>query len=467
MAVLAYTLKIQDRIFRELGIDLSTADAFTKALIDDTWTTGALGGGVALDALTQCQQFGQWFSLSDAAGVSQWDGWLVARTVLMAGRTLQPERVPEFEKANDDAEMAALDAYTPSLFTVDPGATAPEPSTLTMANILSYVIHHCARRERWHTVEGVARRRPRLWVPPTIIYHHTERVLRNLWSRANWPFRRRAVTLVITPYSVSTATYTSATKTVTCASSFATTIPAGATVKFISGTGITACERVVASATASTVVLTAAPLGVTGDLTTGDIKCIVVATLVDGLTSAETFHSVATREFCYSDSTGRGSTLTWAKDGTQMSQRRAIDSDGTTTGRPTAFRFENNAALSNSAKVDVFAWTHSPIPDTTYYASGEVYVKGPTVTSLSATTTAMARFPAEFDHVIKDAVLAEVLRHHGDPQGREMWADVEEEIKTLLPQFCDVGVQDDDNGVRDVYQDFDQCDSAGVWGGGL
>lgn len=471
MAALAYSSAVQARIARNLGLNYATTDSFNQNLIDGATTTALPGGGCALDAINMVRQRGQWFSMTAPSGVPDtFEPWLVALTTLMAGKKVHPERVEEYRRQLEDAESTAIDAYA----TIDMTAeVAAESYTFSVANVRGYVIRHCVRMQRWQTVDGTARLRPRLWVPVEIVDAQLERVLKSLWARANWPFRRRAVTLVIKPYSVTNATYTNSSKTITSASGFATTIVAGATVHFLSGTGIVACERIVVSATASTVVLNTAPLGVSGDLTTGDIECVVVNTLVDGLTSSEKFAAVASREFVYSDATGPGCSLTWSKDGTTMSANRAWDAANVTTGRPSRFRFENNATGTGANNADVFAWTHSPIPDQTYYAKGEVYVKGPTVTTLAATTAEMARFPAEFDHVIKDLVLAEVLRHYGAPEARELSATAEKEVETLLPQFCDVGVQDDEQEVRDVYDDFAPqrtgwpAVSGGGFGGGL
>lgn len=477
MATLAYTAAIQIRVANDLGLTYATTSGPNKTLIDNAWTVGA-PGGAALDALTQIQQIGQWFSLTAAASVpSEWESWLVKKTALIVARVIHPERLEAFQRAHDDAEMAAIDAYTPTSLAT--GTEIPaEAYTLTMYNLLSYVIRHCARLKRWETVDGTARQRPRLWVGPEIIYAQTERVLKSLWNRANWPFRRRMVTLAIVPYTVTNATYALSSKTVTSTGNFSTTIQPGAPVRFISGTGVIACERIVVSASADAVTLNAVPTGVTTDLNTGDITCTVTNTIIDGLTLNETFAAVATREFCYGDIQGVGAKLRWSPDGTSMSARRARDAAGgsNSTGRPDAFRFENNATRINNVSVDVFSWTYSPPADGIYYAKGEVYVKGPSVTTLAAGTADMARFPEVFDHVIKDLVLSEVMRHYGVQDWRALSEKTEEEVQNLLPQFCDVGIQDDEQEVRDVYQDFQRprvawpsigWNGSGNMGGGL
>ena len=278
----------------------------------------------------------------------------------------------------------------------------------------------------------------------------------DLWNRAHWPFKKRATTLRITPYAATGATYTESTKTITKTSGFATTIPAGSVAYVTSGTGATVGEYQVASATADTVVLTTS-IGSAADGQT-DIAVTVVAVSHDGLAS-ESFHSVATREWRYADSGGDLAKLQWVDD-TDMAAWRARIQNGADTGRPRYFTFETNGTTK--------AWRFSCIPDATYYAKGAVYVTGPTLTTLSATTTAMARFPAEFHPTIKNRVLGKVLTLMGDPLGDKLVRDTDNQIEELLPRYCDVGRQDDTQEVRDVNGDFrDFQDLDGVMGGRL
>lgn len=162
--------------------------------------------------------------------------------------------------------------------------------------------------------------------------------------------------------------------------------------------------------------------------------------------SGETFHSFATRNLYYNDTDGAAQTIEWL-DGDRMAMAKAYEAaTATPTGRPRYVRFED--------KSGTLAWYFYPAPDAEYTVKAEVYVKGPTLTSLADTTTAMARFPREFDHLIKDAVLAEVLSHLSDPQGRRMLEDVRDEIDRMTPIYAGVGRVDNDQSVRDVYGDY-------------
>lgn len=389
MTAIAYSAALQDRIaYRLWGDSYSNITAKQKAALDGTWTVGD-PGGFALDALTAIRQTGQYFAAVVPNSVpSEAEPWLVARTVmLMGGTQARPDRAAEYRSQNETAESAFVDAYARQLITYDPTVTTPEASTLTVLNIRNYVIYHCCRKQRWETVEGTKQVRPRMLVDPIMIDAQIERVLQNLWGRADWSFKRRQVTITIATDS-----------------------------------------------------------SVTMDLT------------------GETFHSIASREFFYSDTAATGFyRLKWARDGTSMAQIRAYKAATTATGRPSFFRIDN--------KSGTLTWTFDTTPDQTYTATGEVYVKGPTLTSLAATTTAMARFPDQFAHVIKDLVLAEVLDHLGDPDGKRFREGrLEDEITRLLPTFSSVGHVQDDQGVRDVYGDISLIRNAnmyyGSWWGG-
>lgn len=470
MAALAYTAAIQEKIGSLLGLGTTTSPGYAgttaanKKLIDNTWTSGAVGGQAG-DALRFIQQVGQYFALDTPANVPDtWDNWLVARTVMMAGRQIHPDRVADFEKANDEAELAAIDGYDPDGLSYDPGASNPVPTTLTLLNIRKFVMSHCIRRRQWETLEGGVRKlRPRLWPQASIVDHHAERVLQNLWNRADWPFRRRAVTMTITPYSCSDATYTSASKTFT-STSFTAAASAGDLLIVQDGTGVTVGEYVVGTGSAvSNVVVTSA--AASGNLSTGDIEATLV-TVRFSLIASESFDGFASREMYYTDIDGRGVGLKWAEDGTAMSRMRAWVAGGGVTGRPAWLRYEVNS--------DVPTFFFDTIPDQAFTVKAEVYVKGPTITSLSATTTALTRFPIKFDHVIKTAVLAEVLRHYGDPGGKELWNDTETEITNLLPRYVDVGSVDDNPVMQDVNMDFNRQRPTrwfggygGAFGGGL
>lgn len=371
MTALAYTALLQDRIaYRLRGTAYSSMQAAEKAALDATWTTGALTGGYALDALTQIQQIGQYFGLVAPTSVpSEWEQWFVARTVLMASVQMRNDRYQEFSDEHERSEMAAIDAYSRNAITYDPGAT-PEASTLTVQNIRYYVTAMCAKKQRWETLEGGGRRvRPRLFVPPELVDTQIERVMRNIWQRGDWYFKRRKVVMTISALGA-----------------------------------------------------------VTFDLAAG-----------------ESFQSIASREFFYNDSVANGGMcLQWAKDGTVMSQLLAQTQ--ASTGRPQAFRVERTSGT--------FTWTFWPTTDAEYTATGEVYIGSPTLGVLASSTTVLARFPVEFAHVIKDAVLAETLDHYGDPDGARLRIRMEDEITRLLPHYATIGNVQADQSVRDVYGDM-------------
>lgn len=373
MTALAYTAAIQTRINSILGINLTTADTFTKTLIDGTWTSGA-PGGMALDALTQIQQIGQWMMLDIPANVpAEWESWLVAKTALMAGVQIHPNRVQQYEEMHARAEMAALDFFARNLITYDTGGT-PEASVLTTQNIRYYVVGHLIRREPgWETVDGSHRQKPRKAIPFEIIDANIERVMRQIWQYGDWPFARRLCTFSIT--------------------------------------------------TANAVTIT-------------------------GLGAGEIFASLTSRKLYFDDVASQGANfMEWFKDPDDMSRRKAYDVNSNVTGRPRYFNYSDSSGT--------LTWTFHPALDQTYTAKGVVLIKGPTLDTLSKTTTALARFPAEFNHIIKDAVLAETLRHIGDRDGVLLWQQVTEELERMLPVYCAPGPPSENSlEMRDAYNDL-------------
>lgn len=449
---LASTSATQNRTAYILrGVAYASLTTAEKAVLD----------AAALDALTQIQQIGQYFSLTAPASVPDtWESWFVQKTAMMAAQQMCPDRMAHYIEMHEAAEMAAIDAYGRNSITYDPGST-PEASVLTVQNIRYYVISNMVRRDPgWETIDGARRRRPRKWIPFELIDAQIERVVRNIWNRADWQFKRRQATFTLTPYTVADATYTHATKTITKTSGFATTIPAGSVVRVTAGTGATLGEYVTTTgATADAIILTAS-IGSAADGQT-DIDCEVLA-VTNNLLTTETFHDFATRELYFDDATNgnnRRECVKWASND-EMAKCRALIRAGTTTsGRPAVFSFQESSGVKS--------WWFYPWPDDTYTLSCAVNVKGPTLGSLTDTTTALARFPAEFNHVIKDAVYAEVLDHTNDPQGPRMRQRIEDEIAVMLPKYAEPGKPAMNPTIRDVYRNADYEYFGGSPGSGL
>ena len=452
---LTYTVTMQDKIAHLLrNAPYDSLDETEKAVIDGAATPPTITTGQAYDALVQIQQVGQWFSMTPASAASlpaEWEPWWIARTVMMAGQVLCPDRRQQYVELHDDAEMVALDAYARTAITADPGAT-PEAAVLTVQNIRYYITSLCVRRASgWETVEGSRRRRPRKWIPFELVDACTEKVIRNLWNRANWNFKARSGTITLTRYDASDATYTHATKTITKTGEFAAAIAAGATVRVTAGTGATLGTYIAASGTANTVVLTAS-LGSDANGQT-DIDCEVIN--VTNNLVGETFHQFASRELYYADDPGRS--IKWATND-EIAQAKAAAADGASGGRPYMFNWEDNGGA--------LTWHFWPEIDRSYTLCAFSYVKGPALTTLSTTTTALARFPREFDNVIKDAIFAEVLDKINDPDAGHQLEKSEDEITRLLPIFAEAGKPDDNPKVRDIYNDY-RYQNRSPWGESL
>lgn len=374
MPALAYTAAIQDRIFRMLGIDLSTADTDTTKFIDNTWTSGSLTGGMALDALTQLQLMGQWFALVAPTSVpSELESLLVAKTVVLCAPKFQPDRMDAYVQAQSEAQMT-LDTYARNLVTYDPGAT-PEASVLTVQNVRYYVVSNMIRRPpAWETVGGTARPKPRPFVPFEVIDANLERVMRRIWQMGDWIFARRKVTI-----SISTSS---------------------------------------------------------------------VVTFSAGLGASETFDSWLSRKLYFDDTGSQGANfMEYTRDADDQARLDAYAGATTLTGRPRRFNITESSGT--------LTYWFSPPPDQTYTARGVCLIKGPTLDTLTNTTTALARFPTTFNHVIKDAVLAETLRHINDPHGEQLWRQVVEEVERLLPTYTGPGTPEREAlQQRDVFDDL-------------
>lgn len=446
---LAYSTAIQNRVANILrGTAYASLTANEKALIDSTSTPPTLTGGVAFDALTQIQQYAQWFGMSGTTVPDAWEQWLVSNIVLLASQQMCPDRVSLYEQANLRAEQAAVDAFSRNALSYAPGAT-PEASTLTVQNIRYYVVSHCARTQRWDTIDGTRRMKPRLWVPPEIIDAMIDRVLISLWGQREWRFKKRKTRMLRTVYSFSDATYTNGTKTI--ATTGLATIPAGSRVLLTSGTGVTAGEYSVASGTSTTIVLDNA-LGTAADGATDLAGSVFVVTFPD-LLSTETYDAMATREAYYTQPTSSTltgvtrSSMVWVEDDTLASWRSRL---GTTTGSPAFYQTEVIGTRIN--------WHFCPFPSETETLYGSVYVQGPRLPAAVDTSTVFERFPADFAHLIKDSVLSEVLAYFGDDR---MKARVEAEVERLGMAYADEGRGQINQEIRDVYGDFNGLTSAG------
>jgi hypothetical protein len=187
---ITYTSAIQNRIAMSVwGRQNSGLTADQKAHLDGTWTSGSLTSGMAFDALTRINQYGQWWEQAGAsAAPAAWEGWFVSLTALKLAVSHRPDRIQGLRVELNDAIESALQTHS----LTDATSTTITGQTLTVPGLRYFVMNHAIRRT------------PRLFVPPSDIDAHLLWVLNYLWNCAGWNFRKRQVTLTIATNSAVT-----------------------------------------------------------------------------------------------------------------------------------------------------------------------------------------------------------------------------------------------------------------------
>lgn len=438
----AYTAALQGRIALAVwNVQNSSLSAAQKVQLDNTWTTGSLSGGVAYDAYVEVSQIAQWYEQASSAPDTSfpqpaWDRLFVSLAASLLVKTVRPDRYQEFKADYETALDQTLDTFTRDLIS----STSLAGQGITLAGIRAYVVDHCVKRANAST--GLRRR---LFPSISQIDGHTQWSLNYIWNMKPWHFRKRQVTMTIATATISDATWTESTKTLTCTGAFTDTrIGAGSRVYLTAGTDVTVGEYVVSSRTDDDKIVLNTSITTTGvDLATGDISGSLQLVSLLGLNTGETFDSVASRKFYY-DGSFYGNTLDWC-DSTEMARRKA--SAGTTNWRPQRFRWEKFGTG--------ITWHLAPFPDTSYTLRGAVTISGPgTLTTSSSLDTAIALFPNEFGTVIRDMVLARTLIGFGASDGQMMFDRALDACEMLLPLYSDQGLQTRQTSIEDVYEDY-------------
>lgn len=379
------------------------------------------------------QQIAQWYTFDTATNAPDvFKPWFVARAASIAAITLRPDRYAEIENLERVAEQAAVDAYLQTAWTTGPGMATP-----TLLNIRKYVMSYCARAMSETTSTSGTRARPRLWINPAIIDQAAMRVFNKVWNHADWPFRKRPVTLVITRVDFSGASWDESTRTLTATGAFGQVAP-GSMLRVSSGTNVNTGDYMVLSATANTVTL-ASSIQAYGAAASAVAGAVAVPVL-RGLPAGETFDSAQVTRWVLDDGV---TTMEWAGPDVYGTVTARF---GTSEGIPEWYRIvERN---------DIRHWYFAPFPDTTYTMFGEVCVSGPGTPSSVTDTGVYQKFPAEFYPYFFRATLAEVLTGLGHGRGQAAARDAEVEMERLLANYADQGAAMSGRPLRDVYGDF-------------
>ncbi len=191
------------------------------------------------------------------------------------------------------------------------------------------------------------------------------------------------------------------------------------------GTNAVLHEYPVTSAT-STVLTLSDDIGATN--AAADIQGYYITVSFTGLEAGESFDSIATVRWYYSDNDALGWPLTWmSADG--FAVRRNVDANN--LDRPRFFRTFNIDGQT--------AWRFTPLPDQAYTCRGEVF-------------TLFDKFSPSFLPIMRRFTLSKLLTsydRHNEQLSREVQADIEE----LFPTFQDIGEADARMGITDVYGD--------------
>lgn len=438
-----YTTALQERIaYAVWGVSNSLLTAAQKALLDATWTSGSLSGGVAYDAYIEVSQLAQYFEQASSNpdlsfAQPAWNRLFIAKAAMILAKSQRPDRFQEFVKDHETAYDEAIDTYTRDLVST----TSLAGQGVGLSAIRANVIDHCVKRADAST--GLRRR---LFPQIAQIDGHIQWTMNYVWNYKPWHFRKRQVTMNIETESVTGATWTESSKTLTQTGAFTNTrIAAGARVLLSGGTGIITGEYVIASRTSDdAIVLDTSISSAATDLTSADIVGKVQVVTLYGMQSGETFDAVESRKFYY-DNTFNGSELMHL-DSSDMAKAKARE--GFTSNIPRWFRWEKYGASG-------LTWHVSPFPNSDYTLRGAVRISGPGTLSTSASLdTAMARFPAEFGPVIRDIVLARTLLAYRASDGESMFRRAMEQCDNLLPVYADQGWPSRQEGMEDVYDDF-------------
>jgi len=439
---LAYSSTYQDQIaLRVFGRVYSSLDTEDKKLIDSAASPPTLTAGYAFDALTEVQEWSQAFSHAGAtAAPDVWAPWFVSLACAKVAASARPELRGSLWEAQDRARESAFSSYT---------RTTSNSATLSGQSLHVQGIRFYVLNEWWQ------RRRS----PPQVeqIDSTIQEVINELWNGYEWPFRKRRVTMRIIRVAAAGATWTESSLSLGETGAFAGyTAQAGDVFILTGGTSVVKATYRVDSDTGNdddTLPLLETCSTTGGNLSGADITGVVVQIKFVGM-GGESFDSVASRMFQFTDTTNREGQLVWSEPDEFTSTAAHWGTNA--TGRPRIFRVEPSGST--------FVWHLFPIPDQSYTTEGTVFISGPGTPANATATAVFDKFPSEFGSVIRRAVLARLLTTSG-AEDAALTRSVENDIERMLPAFADTGRPDDEQSVRDVYGDYGMTNRS-VYSGG-
>lgn len=461
-----YSTAIQSQIAIAVwGLQNSALSTEQRIALDGTWTSGANPTvGAAGYAITTVGQVANYYEMAGATSAPQvWERWVVIEAAL---QLIPPNRPDRYQQLKDEREVA-IDALLDTFTLRDPTgsfASTNDSQLITVQGIRYYVLNACARRRQASVNTGMRRR---LFPPTDMVDAAIQWTLNYVYNKDLWSFRKREVTLVIGFSDDCTgATWTESSKTLTQTGAFAsltTALAPYARFYVTDGTGVIVGDYQVASKTSdNAIVLTASIATDGGNLSSGDITGYLAWVDVRGLLTGEQFGAPATRRFSYTSNADYGAYIRWA-DSTDIERAKAeLGAAGRTSGRPDRYRIETQPQTS-AVPTGVQTWHLVPFPSQAYTLRGSVWVKGPGTPSSATDTTVFQRFPPEWGTVIRDMVLAKVLKDFAASDWESVWQRAVEQVEAIAPNYIDQGA-----GARnaaaadDVYSDVQRL--LGSWG---
>lgn len=434
-----------------LTYSIGVKDTVANLLYSTTYA--ALGAGyqqTGIDkwgayVLTELEEWSKWFSFATAAGTAPdaWEPWYVDEVYARLVRTVHPDRYPAARKQADQSKRAALESYSRLAVNYDPASTT-EAFVYHCQNNRKYVLSHCIRQPR------------PLYPDMATVDAAWEETAQFVFNKAGWTFRRRPVTMVITRVAFTGGTWTESTKTISGLTSVGSSLTTGTRFYVTGGTGANdPSEHVIVSTTGTTIVL-ASSLGSDANTQT-DIAGFYYTIGFEGLESGESFDSIASTRFYYTDSGHETETLSWLSVD-DFARARSLDSDS--TDRPRWFR--NHDPSGNTTAILV-----SPPPDASYRVRGEVFTLQPAAPASATATTHYAKFANEFMPTMRRMQLDRVLTSYGR-RDDAIHREVMDEIETLFPVYQSVGDPASRVGTLDVYKDRAALNNGNMMlGGGI
>lgn len=432
---LSLTTGIKDKVARRIASSTyANAGANIAALID----------GEGASALVKLETEAQWFTLTTATGNApdEWEQYFVSEIAARCGAwNTHPERAGNYTKLRDLDRLTAFETYTRSAMTYSPGSNS-EAFVYTVQNNRNFCIGSCLRLPK-----------DRFMPPVTSVDAALDEAMTEIWGRAKAGFNRRPVVMTITRTAFTGGTWTESTKTISGLSGVSTSLPTGTPFIVTSGTGATAGEYVVASSTATTIVLNTS-LGSSAN-GSSDIAGFYYVIDFIGLEASESFDALASVRWRYTDTSGLEQMMCYV-DADDFASLRARDT--TATGRPQYFR-------THLASGSTTAWRLSPPPDASYKLRGEVITQRPAAPGSASATTSFAKFAQEYNPAMRRLQLSRLLTNSGR-HSEALTREVSREIDTLFPVYQDAGDGSAYASVKDVYNDFNDMSGGTMQIGG-